>query len=82
MDNIDEIFRPSSYNIIVPLKHDPGKYIMIHGYTGAIDIANKNIVDLLQGEKVSTPRRERYCRCSTLGRTFTDDINETDDQYV
>ena len=53
MDNIDEIFRPSCYNIIVPLKHDPGKYIMLHGYTGAIDIANKNIVDLLQGEKVS-----------------------------
>ena len=48
MGKDQKTFRPSSYNIIVPLRREIEKYILVHGYTGAIDIANENIVGLLQ----------------------------------
>lgn len=49
-----QIFRPSTYNIIVELKNAPNKYMMVHGYTGAIDIANPNVIELLKpGNRVS-----------------------------
>ena len=49
-----QIFRPSTYNIIVELKNAPDKYMMVHGYTGAIDIANPNVIELLKpGNRVS-----------------------------
>ncbi|WP_281671064.1 radical SAM/SPASM domain-containing protein [Rikenella microfusus] len=41
-------FRPSTYNIIIHLEKDPSQYMLIHGYTGAIDIANANVVRLLK----------------------------------
>lgn len=51
MDKEQKTFRSSSYNIIVPLNHEPGKYMMIHGYTGAIDIVDENIAVFLDGHK-------------------------------
>ena len=43
-------YRPSSYNIIVPLERDSSKYMLVHGYTGAIDIASSNVVGLLKSK--------------------------------
>jgi uncharacterized protein len=39
--------RPSDYNIHVPLPNS-GKYIMIHGYSGAVDVVDKKVVEFLQ----------------------------------
>ena len=48
------IFRPSTYNIIVKLDGSNSQYMLIHGYTGAIDLANENVVNLLQpGSRVT-----------------------------
>lgn len=52
MNKEQKLFRPSIYNIIVPLRREKGKYILVHGYTGAIDVANENIVELLRTPSV------------------------------
>ncbi len=40
--------RTSDYNIYVPLP-DSDKYIMIHGYSGAVDVVPKGVVEFLRG---------------------------------
>lgn len=44
-------FRLSSYVIDVPLKKEQNKHMIIHGYTGAIDIVSKEIIIFLQKNK-------------------------------
>jgi len=39
--------RSSDYNIHVPLP-DSGEYIMIHGYSGAVDVVQPEVVAFLQ----------------------------------
>ncbi|MBQ4279143.1 MAG: radical SAM protein [Rikenellaceae bacterium] len=39
--------RKSSYLIAVPLQNTEGKHMLVHGYTGAIDIASKDIAECL-----------------------------------
>lgn len=41
--NIMETLRASSYIIPVKLESEEGKYMLIHGYTGAVDIVTKDI---------------------------------------
>lgn len=49
MENIDlPQYRLSSYTIPVKLDGAPDQVMLIHGYTGAIDIAHKNITAFLQ----------------------------------
>lgn len=49
MKNIDTTpYRLSSYTIPVRLDDAPDKVMLVHGYTGAIDIAHKNIASFLQ----------------------------------
>ena len=43
-----ENFRFSSYSIVVPLESEPENVFMMHGYTGAIDVLNKEIAEYLQ----------------------------------
>lgn len=43
-----ETLRTSSYLIPVRLEDEKDKYMLIHGYTGAIDVVNKEVVDFLQ----------------------------------
>lgn len=53
MKNVS-VYRPSSYNIVVKLKDSASQFMLIHGYTGAIDIANENVAALLRpGSRVS-----------------------------
>ena len=47
MEKKQKSFRSSSYNIIVPLDDGQGKYMMIHGYTGAMDIVEEEVVAFL-----------------------------------
>lgn len=49
MVNIDTPqYRLSSYTIPVELDGIPDQVMLVHGYTGAIDIAHKNIAAFLQ----------------------------------
>lgn len=41
-------YRKSNYLIAVPLIKHPGRSMLIHGYTGAIDIATDNVVNFLK----------------------------------
>ena len=42
------ILRTSSYMIPVKLEKEEGKYMLIHGYTGAIDIVTENLLELAE----------------------------------
>jgi uncharacterized protein len=39
--------RKSSYTISVKLEREEGKHMLVHGYTGAIDVVRQNVVDYL-----------------------------------
>lgn len=43
-----ETLRTSSYLIPVKLESEPGKYMLIHGYTGAIDIVTESLLKKIQ----------------------------------
>lgn len=43
-----ETLRTSSYLIPVKLESEPGKYMLIHGYTGAIDIVTEGLLEKIQ----------------------------------
>lgn len=45
-------YRFSSYTIVAELNHDPDSACMIHGYTGAIDVVNKDIVAFLESHDI------------------------------
>lgn len=40
----------SLYTIYVKLD-EPNRYLLVHGYTGAIDVVNKEVVKLLKNSK-------------------------------
>lgn len=42
-------YRLSSYSIFIERDNDPSHYILIHGYTGTIDIVSTDIVSFLRG---------------------------------
>lgn len=41
---LEKELRLSSYVIPVPLDAEPGKYMLVHGYTGAVDIVDGEIL--------------------------------------
>ena len=43
-----ETLRTSSYLIPVKLEDEEGKYMLIHGYTGAIDIVSESMLKKIQ----------------------------------
>lgn len=45
VQNSDTPLRMSSYTIPVKLEDEEGKYMLIHGYTGAIDIVSEELLD-------------------------------------
>lgn len=47
--------RLSSYVIFTELDDSDNKYMLVHGCTGAIDIASESIVSYLQSEDILTP---------------------------
>lgn len=44
--------RTSSYMIPVKLESEKGKYMLIHGYTGAMDIVSESIVLYLKNNEI------------------------------
>lgn len=82
----NNIFRLSSYCITTGLDEDLDSICMIHGYTGAIDIVDKSIVDFLQAN--STFRKEDIpCSASTQDALekrgyITKRTNEEEVEYV
>jgi uncharacterized protein len=51
MDTLANKYRFSSYTISVDLENTDNKVMLVHGYTGAIDISNKTIVSFLKSNK-------------------------------
>lgn len=47
-----ETLRTSSYMIPVKLESEKGKYMLIHGYTGAMDIVSESIVLYLKNNEI------------------------------
>ena len=47
-----ETLRTSSYMIPVKLEKEEGKYMLIHGYTGAIDIVDSELKEYLMKTKI------------------------------
>lgn len=47
-------YRFSSYSIVVPLDSEPENVFMMHGYTGATDVLNKEIVSYMRGHESFT----------------------------
>lgn len=45
-------YRLSSYTIVTELDHEPDCACMIHGYTGAIDVVDKDIVAFLESHNI------------------------------
>lgn len=63
MENIDTpSYRLSSYTISVTLDSAPDQAMLVHGYTGAIDIAHKNIASFLQ-----FPGQRAYAAMDEIG---------------
>ena len=45
---MEKPLRMSSYTIPVKLENEDGKYMLIHGYTGAIDIVSEKLLDMIK----------------------------------
>lgn len=57
-----ETLRTSSYMIPVKLESEKGKYMLIHGYTGAMDIVTENLLTQIKHiETENTLPEENYC---------------------
>lgn len=50
----------SPYTIFTALDNSDGKYMLVHGYTGAIDVAPESIVTYLRSEKILTPEEAPF----------------------
>ena len=61
-----ENYRLSSYAIFTKLKDTEDKYMLVHGYTGAIDIATESIVSCLK----SNAQLLQPSNCSFSENTF------------
>ncbi len=62
--------RVSSYVISIPLEGTNDQYMLIHGYTGAIDIATKELVSALQENREFTEDN------SPFGREMLDSLRQ------
>ena len=51
---MEESLHKSYYTIPVKLQAEDNKHMLIHGYTGAIDIVDSNIVNALNAENISS----------------------------
>lgn len=49
------IYRKSSYVIPVCLDNKEGKYMLVHGYTGALDLVPESVASLFEEERIHDP---------------------------
>lgn len=50
----------SPYTIFTALDNSDGRYMLVHGYTGAIDVAPEGIVTYLHSKKILTPEEAPF----------------------
>ena len=53
-----ENYRLSSYTIFTRLEDAENKYMLLHGYTGAMDVASENLVSFLKANSKLIPLTE------------------------
>lgn len=79
-------YRPSVYNIPVDLEDGSGQTLLIHGYTGAMDIASEAIIECLQpGEEYTSgsfPLSEETFRALVSRGYLTERTEEEEYEYV
>ena len=44
----ENVYKTSLYTIFIPLENDTNEWMIVHGYTGAIDIVNNDIAQFLR----------------------------------
>ena len=86
MDAMTKKYRPSVYNIPVDLEDGSGQTLLIHGYTGAMDIASEAIIECLQpGEEYTSgsfPLSEETFRALVSRGYLTERTEEEEYEYV
>ncbi len=78
--------RKSSYIINIKLENENDKHLLVHGYTGAIDIVNENISKYFQDSSEVSPNslpfsQETFSKLYKRGY-FTDKSEEEERKYV
>lgn len=73
-------WRRSSYTIIVKLENEEGKYVLVHGYTGAIDVVDSEVVSQLLNDRVSLESIE-FPKLKERGY-ITNKTKEEEENYV
>jgi DNA integrity scanning protein DisA with diadenylate cyclase activity len=71
-ETVSGSLRKSSYTISVKLDAEKDKYMLLHGYTGALDVVSEKVVKWLDNVNNSDSRENRnigiYFQCSEIER--------------
>lgn len=65
MDTKKENLRKSSY--MIPIKLEDGKYMLLHGYTGSIDVVNENILTAISSNELDKLNPSVYAQLKVRG---------------
>ncbi|WP_290448507.1 radical SAM protein [uncultured Muribaculum sp.] len=77
-----ELLHKSYYTITVKLQAEDDKHMLIHGYTGAIDIVDSNIVNALNAENISSVLSEDEISLLSQRGYLTNKTVEEEQSYV
>ena len=77
-----ESLHKSYYTITVKLQAEDDKHMLIHGYTGAIDIVDSNIVNAMNAENISSVLSEDEISLLSQRGYLTNKIIEEEQSYV
>jgi len=77
-----ETLRTSSYMIPVKLDSEEGKYILIHGYTGAIDIVTENLLNQIKHIETENTLSEETLHTLQKRGYITNKTEEQEYTYV
>ena len=79
---MEESLHKSYYTIPVKLQAEDNKHMLIHGYTGAIDIVDSNIVNALNAENISSVLSEDEISLLSQRGYLTNKTVEEEQSYV
>jgi uncharacterized protein len=77
-----EILRTSSYIISVKLENENGKYMLLHGYTGAIDIVSEELLAEINSVSSENDFRENTLQALIRRGYITTRTKEEEYAYV
>ena len=72
----------SHYTIAVKLQDEENKHLLVHGYTGAIDIVDSSIVDAMNAEDVTTTLSSEEISLLSQRGYLTEKTIEEEQEYV